>query len=210
MKKAVAWPGVTLVLCLMTTLGLMTTLASAQNAQQIIEKSLQLLEQAPYYSVMVMSGDLGLAQYDFIAPDKLRYQANIEDGLGNQSTASAIQIGTTYWDKFMDGPWRESTVDTSIVEDIDFFAEGTIEDVKALGAYAYADPTNSSKTIACNRYSFNTADESGLYSVITCIESRSGLPIAFDITDETGTLFLFYTYQKPADITPPTTVEIEQ
>jgi hypothetical protein len=188
---------------------LMMTLASAQSAKQVIEQSLQLLEQAPYYSVIVNSAGLGLAKYDFIAPDKLRYHAMIEDGLGDSSTAMAIQIGTTYWDKFMDGPWTESTVDTDVLEDIDFIAEGTIEDAKALGPYAYADSTNPSKSMPCNRYGLNTADESGLYSVIICIDPLSGLPIAFEITDETGMLFLIYSYQKPDDITPPTTVEIE-
>jgi hypothetical protein len=96
----------------------------AQPAKQLIEKSLQLLDKAPYYSVMVMSND-GRATYDFIAPDKLRYQASLEDGQGDNSEGVAIQIGTEYWDKFMDGPWTHSTLDTDALEDIDFFGEET-------------------------------------------------------------------------------------
>ncbi len=184
------------------------TLASAQEAQQIIETSLALLDKAPFYSVIVGSSE-GTASYDFIAPDKLRYHALLEDGLGNTSEGFAIQIGSNYWDKFMDGPWRASTVDTAAPDDLEFFDEETIADVTTLGSYAYTDPTNPSKTVPCQRYGFNTSDESGLYSVVACIDPLSGLPVAFDVTDETGTLFLYYSYQKPADITPPTTVEAE-
>jgi hypothetical protein len=186
---------------------LLTSWTLAQDAKGVIEKSLELLDKAPYYTMIVNTND-GLAQYDFIAPDKLRYHASLEAGLGDRSEGFAIQIGADYWDKFMDGPWMHSTVDTEALEDIDFFGEETsIENIKSLGVLAYADLEGATKS--CNQYSFDTADESSSYSMVMCIDAPSGLPVRFDITDETGTLFIYYSYKKPADITPPITEEIE-
>jgi hypothetical protein len=186
---------------------LLTSWTFAQDAKQVIEKSLELLDKAPYYT-MIVSTNGGLAQYDFIAPDKLRYHASIEDGLGDSSEGFAVQIGTEYWDKFMNGPWTHSTVDTDALEDVDFFAEETsIENIKSLGVLSYADTDGTTKS--CHQYSFDTADEASRYSVVICIDPPSGLPVRFAITDETGTLFIYYAYKKPADITPPIMEEME-
>jgi hypothetical protein len=186
---------------------LLTSWTLAQDAKQVIEKSLQLLDKAPYYSVIVNTND-GLAQYDFIAPDQLRYHASIEDALGDKSEGFAIQIGADYWDKFMDGPWTHSSVDTDVLGDMDFFdEESSTENIKSLGVLSYADLDGTTKS--CNQYSFDTTDETSSYSTVMCIDAPSGLPVRLDITDETGTLFIYYSYKKPADITPPITEEIE-
>jgi hypothetical protein len=105
-------------------------LASAQDTKDIIQ-AFDLLALEPFYSVNVTTPD-GIIDYDYIAPDKLRYHAVLNDGAGNTSQAWAIKIGNIYWDKFMDGSWNQSTVETNPLDELEFFDENSIEDTGIL------------------------------------------------------------------------------
>ncbi len=219
--------------------GCMPIYRPSEEAKQIIETSLALLDKAPYYSVYVSwepgysSWKKGGATYEFIAPDKLRYYAAQDDGFHEAYQWSAIQIGPRSWDKFMWDSWKESTVDTPAPAAAKFIDVTMLGDVTMLDPYDYPDPTNSSRSLSCPRYGFNILDKTGQSSVITCndssarckaletklsirqssvvacIDSLSGLPVTFDLTKGTEKLSLFYRYERPQDITAPMTGEIK-
>jgi hypothetical protein len=171
--------------------------SQAQTPAQKIDHAFDLLDQASYWksrSITDADGSATFIDVDYIAPDSYR---TIIQGSGPEDVlVKGIHIGDTGWVSVNGDPWKEGYAESTIID----FGEDSFVGAKI--EFLGRKPVPFKPAVACDNYKIE-----GFLEV--CIEVVSGLPAQIQASDGTGSTEILYTFDEPAPITPPITVEIE-
>lgn len=159
-------------------------------ALAVVKEALNRLDKAPHYRIdatTTIGGEVREYILDYIAPDRTHYRS---------PQAEAITIGTTYYDRFMDGKWNVSSVGSSTLPSKpETFDPSEVVKVTPFGK-------GKLKAKPCDIYLVSVRGSAT--SVEVCVDAATGLPLIIDMdADAEGSVVQEFDYDVPITITAP-------